>query len=71
MLTQTGIAIAKNPMANMTALAIHCVVSTLRKPSWLYQSQSAYSPEKMKNPMTSAAITAMAITNGVRERRAG
>jgi hypothetical protein len=40
MLIHTGRAMAKKPMRNITAPASHCVVSTLRKPSWSNQSTS-------------------------------
>src|ERR1700712_2916357 len=71
MLVNTGMAMAKKPTKNITPAATHCVVSTLRYPSWLYQRTSVYRLVNMKNAIASTAMIAMAIAMTVRDLRAG
>ena len=68
---QTGMAMARKPMTNITPLANHCVVSTLRKPSWSYQRISVYSVEKTKKRMARTTTIAIAMASVTLDRRAG
>jgi hypothetical protein len=68
MLTNTGTDIATNPIRNSTMLAVHCVVRTLRKPSWANHKTSVYNPAKIKNKITSPTMIATVIASGARLR---
>lgn len=67
MQTKIGTAMPRNPITNIVAVAIHCVVSTEAKSSWSNQRYSVYSEAKTKKAAMRPAITVSEIARIRRE----